>query len=243
MRIDQDLPKMDQWVCLSHGQYVLDVERQVLDGVLPQFFGYHIVQLGGPTQSQYMDASLIRHKVRFSLDGDHSFPGDNVQVERYDLPLKPESVDVMLLPHVLEYSAEPERILHQCYQHMVADGTIIILGFNPFSLWGMAKLLKRQDRVYRRAQFIAPYKVRRSLHHAGFDVVSFNSMCFRLPVASKRVFESTQFLEPLGRFILPSAGGIYMIIAKKKVVPMNLIVAPKLFQPVRVRPVVAESSI
>lgn len=223
MRIDKDLPKMDQWVCLTHGHYVLDVERKVLDSVLDKYYGYHIVQIGGPTSNNYLQSSLIRHKVRIGVESSIGFPGNNIRSDLNRLPFVPDSIDVMVLPHVLEYVASPYEVLDSCFTSMAPEGRIVILGFNPFSLWGLAKMFGPNDRVFRRAHFIAPYKLRRWLKRAGFDVQEYKSMCFRWPSKNPRRFEKLNFLEPLGRFLTPGFGGVYMMIAQKRLIPMNVI--------------------
>lgn len=235
MRIDKDLPKMDQWVCHTHGQYVLDVERKVLSSILDKYFGYHIVQIGGPTTNHYVEDSLIRHKVRLGGEFCTGFPGNNVRAELTRLPFAPDSIDVMVLPHVLEYVASPYQVLNSCFSSMAPEGHIVILGFNPFSLWGLAKLFGPNDRVFRRADFIAPYKLRHWLKRAGFDVLEYKSMCFRWPSRDPARFEKLKFIEPLGRFLAPTLGGVYLLIAQKRMVPMNIIGVDARTKTVKVR--------
>jgi SAM-dependent methyltransferase len=43
-----------------------------------------------------------------------------------DLPLEPNSFDVITLWHVLEHVPSPSRLLHACRKALVADGTIVI---------------------------------------------------------------------------------------------------------------------
>lgn len=243
MRIDKDLPKMDQWVCRAHGKYLLEVERNVLGSVLAPFYGYHIVQLGGPTHDYFLQNSLIRHKVRIGLDHSGSFLGNNVCGDATQLPFLPDSVDVMVLPHVLEYVAAPHAVLQQCFDAMAPEGHIVVLGFNPFSLWGLAKWLGPNDCVFRRAQFVAPYQLRGWLKQAGFEIVEYKSMCFRWPAGDAKWFERFRFLEPLGRYLTPSLGGIYLIVAQKRLLPMNLVGVEPMAGRVKVRPVAPEPTL
>lgn len=214
---------MDQWDCHTHGSYVLDVERKVMAGVLQNYFGYHVVQVGGPTREHYLTESRIRHKIRVSSDRCDSFEGDNVQADPYLLPFTPHSIDLFVLPHVLEYLAHPEQMLKSCFDALVGGGHIIILSFNPYSLMGLAKSIGKNDRVFRRAQFITPMMMRKYLNQAGFYPEEYKSMCFRIPLKSQKWFERLKVMEPVGRFISPSNGGVYMMIAEKKMVSMNVI--------------------
>lgn len=223
MRIDQDLPKMDQWVCHTYGHYVLDMERKVLSAVLPGLFGYNIAQIGGPAHDHYLHDSLIRHKIRLSPDVHSDFDGSNVVSSLYEMPFLPESLDVMVLPHVLEYTADPKAVLKSCYDSLVPEGHLIILGFNAWSLWGLAKLIRPNDRVYRRADFIASHNMRKLLQQQDFEIKVHKSMCYRPPIKNESWFHKVKFLEPLGRMIWPYLGAVYIMVARKRVAPMNFI--------------------
>lgn len=233
---------MDQWICHTYGRYVLDMERKVLSAVLPGLFGYNIAQIGGPTNDHYIQDSLIRHKVRLSPEVQSGFDGSNIVSNLYEMPFLPGSLDVMVLPHVLEYTADPKTVLKSCYDSLVPEGHLIILGFNAWSLWGLAKLIRPNDRVYRRADFIASQKMRKMLKQLDFEVKVHKSMCYRPPIKNERWFQKAKFLEPLGRLIWPYLGAVYIIVARKRVVPMNFIgmnVKPK----VRIRTGIVEPTV
>lgn len=50
-----------------------------------------------------------------------------------DLPYAKESMDFIILPHVLEFSKEPKVILHEAYECLSERGSLLIFSFSPLS--------------------------------------------------------------------------------------------------------------
>jgi len=57
------------------------------------------------------------------------------------LPLATGSIDLLALPHVLEFNSHPHRILREAARVLMPEGQIVISGFNPLSLWGLKRSL------------------------------------------------------------------------------------------------------
>ena len=51
------------WYRHRLGQYLLRAERRVLDDVLPNLFGYHLIQVGSPADEALCTSSLIPNRV------------------------------------------------------------------------------------------------------------------------------------------------------------------------------------
>ena len=89
-----------------------------------------------------MAASPIGHKVRLSTDpraaSRHSAVTDPAQ-----LPLASDSIDLVVLPHTLDLCADPRRLLREVERVLIPEGRLITVNFNPWSLWGLQRLLRR----------------------------------------------------------------------------------------------------
>src|SRR5690606_4575216 len=59
------------------------------------------------------------------------------------LPLASQSVDLLVLPHTLEYADDPHAVLREAERVLIHEGRLIIAGFNPWSLWGARHRLGR----------------------------------------------------------------------------------------------------
>src|SRR5687767_13336398 len=126
---------LQDWFATPLGEYLLERERAYLDEVTPDIFGFHAVQLGLPGVDLLRE-NRITHRVRVARVGE-----PDVFAACHELPFATQSVDLVLLPHVLEFAAEPHAILREVDRIMMPEGRIIIVGFNPWSLWGLRSTL------------------------------------------------------------------------------------------------------
>ena len=58
-----------------------------------------------------------------------------------DLPFEAQSVDLIVMPHTLEFTSDPHRLLREAERVLMPEGQLIILGFNSLSLWGARQSL------------------------------------------------------------------------------------------------------
>jgi len=133
---ERSLPAINRWFESPVGRALLKREERDIAELLPNLFGYHLCQL---TVSPHLDlaaASRISHRFGLSPCAER---GQAVQA-RSDyrrLPLAPESVDVMLLHHALDFSQTPHQLLAEASRALIPRGFLIIVGFNPRSLLGL----------------------------------------------------------------------------------------------------------
>src|SRR5215212_5833022 len=122
---------LQEWFATPLGQYLLEKEQAYLDDVTPDIFGFHALQLGMPAVDLLRE-SRIAHRVRIA-----AADKPDVYAQCHELPFATQSIDLALLPHVLEFAAEPHEILREIDRVMMPEGRLIIIGFNPWSLWGL----------------------------------------------------------------------------------------------------------
>ncbi len=213
--------KTDSWIGLQHwyqrrlGRLFGKAEADSLAGILPALFGYHIVALGSPTGCDLLAASPIAH--RCCLDCVQPLAGMVVDVlaEPACLPIATDSVDVAVLPHVLEFVAEPHAVLREVDRILIPEGYAIILGFNPVSLWGGWRLLcTRGRKTPWDAHFLSVGRLRDWLAVLGFEIISVQYSFYRPPW--ERLLHRLAFLERLGPKYWPLGGGGYVLLAKKR---------------------------
>lgn len=229
-RMDENLPQMDQWLIHPHGRYLYEAERHYLAAILPKYFGYHLLQIGGPVHDDYVQASLIDHRIRLTDGLNRHFNGCSVQSSVYDLPFAPDSIDVVLLPHILEYVKEPRALLQTVYDTLIPDGHVIIVCFNPFSWWGVSKKIRPMRIVGKNARFYRAARIRRWLTRIGFAIVRQKSLAFRIPFSNEKWINNTRFMEPLGQLIMPACGAVNIIVAQKRILktlPVDARLTPK----------------
>lgn len=206
------------WLRSPAGRAVSAQEAAIAGEVLADLFGYHIVQLGDPYESPLISASRISHAV---VVGDLERPAG--LAARHDaLPLASGSVDVLVLPHQLEFSARPHEVLREAERVLIAEGHLLLFGFAPASWYGMWRLaLGWRGEAPWSGQFLRRARLADWLKLLGLEVVRAGTCSHRPPLRNARRFERLAWMERLGRHFWPRAGNCYWLLARKRVLAVR----------------------
>lgn len=209
---------LQDWFQSPLGQYLLEKERAYLDDVTPDIFGFHALQLGLPG-FDLLRENRITHRMRVAGDG---APG--LYARYHELPFATQSIDLVLLPHVLEFAQEPHEVLREVDRVMMPEGRLVIVGFNPWSLWGLRSALGfSRDRHPWNGRFVSLPRVKDWLALLGFDVSAGRLIAYAPPFDSERWRRRFAFMEPAGDRWWAVGGAVYMLQAIKRVRGMRLI--------------------
>lgn len=214
---------LSAWFERPLGRALLAGEAERLGAILPKLYGTVAVQLGRAGKVDLLES--CQAPTRLVLDVPYGAPSaarSSVLSTLDALPLDQRSVDVALLPHALEFAPDPHQVLREVQRVLAPEGHVVILGFNPFSLWGVRKLVTRRGR---RApwcgQFIGLLRLKDWLKLLGFELVQGGMLFYRPPVVSQRILDRLQFLDRMGDRWWPMGGAVYVVVAKKRVVGMT----------------------
>lgn len=218
--------RLRRWFQGPAGQLVTHAEREALAEILPGLFGYHIVQIGDHTQGDLLESSLICHRVVFAVSADPPLRIPVGYCEAEHLPLQTDCVDVAVLPHLLEFSPDPHQVLREVDRILVGEGHVVLLGFNPISLWGIWRLLWGWRGLPPwSGEFHSAPKIKDWLRLLGFEVVREGTHCFHPPWSNCLPRDPTLRT----RFAALSAarlGAIYLIVARKHLVRLTPLPQP-----------------
>ncbi|MDX2217594.1 MAG: methyltransferase domain-containing protein [Burkholderiales bacterium] len=205
------------------GAYVLDREQHWLDQTTPDIFGYHALQLGLP-QLDLLRESRIVHRLRIDpftqVGAEQSV---HLRARFAELPIATHSVDLAVLPHVLEFADDPHEVLREIDRVMIPEGRLIIIGFNPWSLFGLRRVLGRADAAPWDGRFVSLIRMKDWLSLLGFDVADGHLACYAPPMKSEKWLKRWRFLDRTGGRWWGVAGGVYMLQAVKRVRGMRII--------------------
>lgn len=214
--------RLNQWYHNNLGRTVLLAEQYELEKILPNFFGYYLVQLGGPLELNWLSSSPIKYHVRYCPSIPKNASKNSVRGSFYQLSFYTESIDVILMPHILELTENPEVILKEAIDVLMPDGHIIILGFNPMSLWGMWWLAKhKRKNIPWIGHFHRIGLVRHWLSYFDCEIETLETFFFRPPYADLERRQKMRIFETIGQSCWPWLGGLYMISARKRVMGMR----------------------
>lgn len=208
---------LSEWFATPQGQYVLMREQAFFDSAVTDIFGFNAVQLGLP-QHNLLRASRIPLHVKAGKES-----GVQVWMEAEELPFETNSIDLLLLPHVLEFSTHPHQILREVERVLRPEGSVIISGFNPISLWGVRRALGQKKEYPWCGKFISFLRIKDWLALLGFEVGAGRFCCYAPPLAGSALLKHSQFLELEGDHWWSLVGGVYFLQAKKRVPGMRLI--------------------
>ena len=229
---------MQDWFDTPPGRYLLAWEQDQFDQAVADVFGYHALQLG-LDKVQGLRANRIPHRWLAADPGPDFDPeavvrrhGNAALLTAFDaLPFEANSLDLVLLPHTLELSAEPHATLREVERVLVPEGRVVICCMNPASLWGMRQ---RRARMYRRlglgdlflpesGDFIGYRRMRDWLRLLGFEVESSRFGAYRPAVSTDAWLERCRWFDTAGARWWPIFGAVYFLVAVKRVRGMRLL--------------------
>ncbi|MFM8557801.1 MAG: class I SAM-dependent methyltransferase, partial [Betaproteobacteria bacterium] len=123
------------WLDSPPGRYLLAWEQAVLDDAVVDVFGYHALQCGPPGQD-FLRSNRMPHRIVAHAGSDPALgAGTNhslLSIDQFEeLPFASQSLDLVVLPHVLEMTSDPHQVLREVDRVLRPEGRLIVTGFNP----------------------------------------------------------------------------------------------------------------
>ncbi|MDX9950698.1 MAG: methyltransferase domain-containing protein [Methylophilaceae bacterium] len=204
------------WLQSPLGLYLQEKEQPLYDAAVADIFGFNAVQLG------MLELDLLQaSRMPFVFGADAA--AGLVRCQSAQLPFQTASIDLLLLPHMLEFSVDPHQTLRDAGRVLVPEGHIIISGFNPFSSWGLKRLLSRSKGYPWQGTFFSLPRIRDWLELLDFEIVEVRTACYKLPLSNPTWLKRCRFMDRAGGRWWPMTGGIYFIVARKRVLGMRVI--------------------
>jgi len=218
------------WYGTEQGRYVLHWEQTQIDVAVTDVFGFHALQLGLPAFDFLRESRIPLRLVTALTAPTHSHTQSqppqppHLLCETQALPLASQSMDLVLLPHVLEFSAQPHAILREAERVLRPEGQIVITGFNPLSLWGLRRALpSAQSQMPFQGQFIGLHRLKDWLTLLGLELNGGRFGCYAPPFANATWLRRAAFMEKAGDRWCPIAGAVYAVRAIKRVVGARMV--------------------
>ena len=211
------------WYLHGAGSLLLEAELAQMDEVLQNLFGYHLLQIGRPHDKDLLASSRISHRIVLDDDIERGDCSATLLRSALDeLPIASDSIDVVVLPHTLEFEPDPHRILREVERVLIAEGHVVLLGLNPWSLWGVVRWMRaRQGSPPWCGRFRGLIRVKDWLALLGFDIIVTHQYFFRPPLQSAGLMRKLMFMEKMGARLWPRLSGAYLVVAKKRVTTMT----------------------
>lgn len=216
---------LQAWFETPLGAYLLASEQAYFDQEVADVFGFNALQLG-LCRFDFLRANRMPFQCRVGGLQREADPEDGARI-RADfaaLPILSNTADLVLLPHVLEFSDNPHQVLREVARILMPEGHVIVSGFNPWSLWGARQAFERDHDFYPwRGQFITLPRLKDWMALLGFEITAGRMCCYIPPVSKQPWIARLSFLEAAGDRWWPFAGGVYFLHAVKRVQGVRVI--------------------
>jgi SAM-dependent methyltransferase len=232
---DSEFVGLHCWFQTPAGRSLLAWHQSQVDAAVADIFGYHALQLGVP-ELRGLQANRMPHQW-LALDRDEPLTEGATSPRALvcdftALPFPAASLDLLVLPHTLELSADPHATLREVERVLVPEGRVVICGFNPLSLWA---LRQHRQHLMRKlgassplflpdcGEFIGYWRLRDWLRLLSFEVEVGHFGCYQPALRSEAWFARFQWMERLGARWWPILGAGYFLVAVKRVRGLRLL--------------------
>jgi SAM-dependent methyltransferase len=210
-----------EWAASRFGRWAGLRERRYFDRAVRRVFGYYALQLGTP-QLPLLRRSPIAKRARLGEDA-----SCEVRAAYSRLPIAGDCADLIILSHVLEFTADPHQVLREAVRALRPNGRLLIAGFNPLGFFGLRRLLRPRGYPWR-GSFIAQSRLRDWLRLLNMEIDGGGFAAYLPPFGiagdARRVFKWCGWMEKAGNRWWPAAGGVYFLSATKRIAEMRLLV-------------------
>ncbi|HIG40476.1 MAG TPA: methyltransferase domain-containing protein [Gammaproteobacteria bacterium] len=241
---------MGQWFSSTLGKQVFNTQLAVMEQILPGYFGYHLLQMSIQDKPLF-ECSPIGHKFAIAPSDelpdadisepdvpDHQLSGNQVagqgfpdQIQSADknsfvgtgqsLPFKDDSIDVMVIHHLLDFHSSPQRLLSEVARVSLPMGHLVIVGFNPMSTWGLWKPFGAiRNKAPWHGNFMRTGRLMDWLNLLNFKIDRAQYCTYGLPITRKPSSSAADYSQGLSRYTNWPFGAVYVIVARKQVSTM-----------------------
>ena len=198
--------RIAQWFASGKGQRLLGCGQQLLSPQLERMFGsYALLYNHYHTQPW---TTGVKRQVRLGQVAQ----AQDINCTEDSWPVQPDSVDLVVLQHSLEFAASAHDLLHEAAQAVRPGGHVVIVAINPYSCFAIGRLFGKKP--WRQAKCYSAARVEDWLTLLGFQLERRSYNCYR-PLAWLKDAASMSALERhMYKKQLP-LGNCYMLVARK----------------------------
>jgi SAM-dependent methyltransferase len=207
---------MQNWFESDLGRYVLARELEWFDATSADLFGFNAMQIG-LCHEDFLRANRMPYRSCAAVGA------GSLRCRPEFLPIDCQSLDLVALPHALEFSPNPHQLLREAERVLRPEGRLLLAGFNPLSLWGIKRALGKKAAYPWNGRFLRLSRIKDWLSLLGFELVGGRMVCYAPPINRSAWLERSRCMEAAGDRWWALGGGVYLLHAVKRVHGMRLI--------------------
>ena len=215
-----------EWLASPVGQALLAREARLLEEALDGVFGEDCLQLGvwGEPRSFLKLARTQRAACVAQVPVDAGEPPSAVG-RLHRLPIASDSIDVVIMPHTLDFSAHQHEILREVHRVLRSDGHLVVLGFKPGGFWGLRRVVPGAGLPPGLSHPIGDRRLSDWLKLLDINIQGVVPYFFKWPLTGTGARVSPAW-EERGRRWWPEFSACYMLTAQKRMYTMTPVRQP-----------------
>jgi SAM-dependent methyltransferase len=124
------------WYQTPRGKLLKELEAAYLQRSITVSCQQIILQIGGlDWENEFIDCTLYKNYTVLDAKGLGCGEARKIQAKAYCLPLQSDSIDMIIVPHLLEFDSNRFQTMREIERVLKPEGLLIVLNFNPWSLW------------------------------------------------------------------------------------------------------------
>ncbi|MFU8787544.1 MAG: class I SAM-dependent methyltransferase [Methylobacter sp.] len=124
------------WYQTPRGKLLQQLEADYLQRAITVSCQQTVLQIGGlGWESEFIDCTLYKSFTILDAKNLGCDKARKIQAKAYLLPLQSNSVDMVVMPHLLEFDAFRFQTMREVERVLKPEGILLVLNFNPWSLW------------------------------------------------------------------------------------------------------------
>ena len=206
-----------RWLESPPGRALLSLEQAWLNERLQDSFGYRALQIGpSALDALEMNRMPCRARVSFYQPQPMAAGANQLVCLPEALPIESESTDLIVMAHCLELISQPHDLLREAERVLIPDGRIVILGFNPFSLWALHRPTATTRFPPVEGHWLSLSRIKDWCRLLGLAPEAGACGLYRPLVASETWWQRWGWLESAGGRWWPGLGAVYLLVAVKR---------------------------
>lgn len=215
---------LNEWFVTQQGQQVSELFTHTLDAYSNHLHGDILLQFNTCGGANWL--SHLSYPTQWIVSPNLNDLNANCFAHISQLPFFKESIDCIVAPLTLHPYASFDYPLDEWDRVLKSDGFMIIMGLNPFSLWGLQSKIMGSPCFDRKSiHLMSGYQLARNLQKKGYQSCFWSSFYGIPPLYSEDRLKQFEVLSIMERLLMSLPNGFYCYIAQKKV---HSIISPDL---------------
>lgn len=220
--LEQAQTQLVRWYHSDIGRSLLNDQVELMQPWAQSLFGGQLLQISAcPNLCLHQDIPVV-NKACLSNTLDIKGCADAF-TDPESLPFESNSIDVVLLHHMAEYTNNPHQLFKEIERVLTPKGHLLMISFNPWSIWGIytsCYAMVSRNNPWRN-QAISAARAEDWLRLLDFKVMAVKEGPYLSFHSKMRFLPKVKKLQKLARkFNLPG-GAYYLVVAKKQVMPIT----------------------